>query len=155
LGSSLPPTELARWDSGVFEDLKCLFSTTPEAENFSKSSWIETAANGGHWCDRTRSRHDRTRPVSVSTSSQARELGFATGASGLSWNQSVQSRTQRTARVSELIGRGGTSGHVRLDASDHARSSLDPYWTQTGLSAWHVRSFSQRVRSMMNEVQFI
>jgi hypothetical protein len=30
LGSSLPPTELARQDSGVFEELKRLFSTTPE-----------------------------------------------------------------------------------------------------------------------------
>jgi hypothetical protein len=51
LGSSLPPTELARRDSGVFEELKRLFSTTPEVGK-------ETEANGGH-------RGDRTRPVSV------------------------------------------------------------------------------------------
>jgi hypothetical protein len=32
-------------------------------------------------------------------------------------NRRVRSCTQRTARVSELIGRGGESGHVRPDAS--------------------------------------
>jgi hypothetical protein len=62
LGSSLPPAKLARWDSGVFEELKRLFSTTPEVGN-------QTEANGGHrsdrTLDRTRSLFDRTRPVSV------------------------------------------------------------------------------------------
>jgi hypothetical protein len=59
LGSSLPPAELARRDSGVFDELKRLFSTTPEVRK----------RNGGHRGDRTlnqtRSLHDRTRPVSV------------------------------------------------------------------------------------------
>jgi hypothetical protein len=55
---------------GVFMEMKCIFSTTPKAENFSKSSWIKTAANGGHWndrtLDRTRSRHNqRVRSVAV------------------------------------------------------------------------------------------
>jgi hypothetical protein len=58
LGSSLPPTDLARQDLGVFEELKRLFSTTPEVGK-------ETKANGGHRGDRTRSLDDRTRPVSV------------------------------------------------------------------------------------------
>jgi hypothetical protein len=58
LGSSLPSTELVRRDSGVFEVLKRLFSTTPEVGK-------ETEPNGGHRGDRTRSLHDRTRPVSV------------------------------------------------------------------------------------------
>jgi hypothetical protein len=62
LGSSLPPAELARRDSGVFEESKHLFSTTPEVRK-------ETEANGGHkgdrTLDRTRSLFDRTRPVSV------------------------------------------------------------------------------------------
>jgi hypothetical protein len=40
LGSSLPPAELARRDSAVFEELKRLFSTTPEVEN-------QTEVNGG------------------------------------------------------------------------------------------------------------
>jgi hypothetical protein len=61
LWSSLPPAELARRDSGVFE-LKRLFSTTPKVEK-------EMEANGGHrsdrTLDRTRSLFDRTRPVSV------------------------------------------------------------------------------------------
>jgi hypothetical protein len=46
----------------VFEELKRLFSTTPEVGN-------QTEANGGHrgdrTLDRTRSLFDRTRPVSV------------------------------------------------------------------------------------------
>jgi hypothetical protein len=58
LGSSLPPAELARRDSGVFEELKRLFSTTPEVGK-------ETEANGGHRGDWTWSLFDRTRPVSV------------------------------------------------------------------------------------------
>jgi hypothetical protein len=62
LGSSLPPAELARRDSGVFKELKRLFSTTPEVRK-------ETEANGGHRGDRTlnrtRSLFDWTRPVSV------------------------------------------------------------------------------------------
>jgi hypothetical protein len=62
LGSSLPPAELARRDLGVFEELKRLFSTTPEVGK-------EMEANGGHisdrTLDRTRSLFDRTRSVSV------------------------------------------------------------------------------------------
>jgi hypothetical protein len=62
LGSPLPPTELARWDSGVFEELERLFSTTPEVKK-------ETETNGGHRGDRTLDRtwslFDRTRPISV------------------------------------------------------------------------------------------
>jgi hypothetical protein len=62
LGPSLPPAELARRDSGVIEELKRLFSTTPEVRK-------ETEANGGHrgdrTLDRTRSLFDRTRSVSV------------------------------------------------------------------------------------------
>jgi hypothetical protein len=62
LGSSLPPAELAMQDSGVFEELKRLFSTTPKVRK-------ETEANRGHrgdrTLDRTRSLVDQTRPVSV------------------------------------------------------------------------------------------
>jgi hypothetical protein len=62
LWPSLPPAELARQDSMLFVEVKRLFSTMPEAEIFSKSSWIEIEANGGHWDDRTLnqtwSRHD-------------------------------------------------------------------------------------------------
>jgi hypothetical protein len=62
LGSSLPLAELARRDSGIFEELKRLFSTTPEVGK-------ETEANGGHRGDRTldqtQSLNDRMRPISV------------------------------------------------------------------------------------------
>jgi hypothetical protein len=88
--------------SVLFVEVKCLFSTTPKAEIFSKSSWIETEVNGGHWGDRTlnqtRSRHDRTRPVSDS-SSLARGLGFTTGASGHSRDWRVWSGARGTSYV--------------------------------------------------------
>jgi len=29
MGSSLPPAELARWDSALFEKMKCIFSIAP------------------------------------------------------------------------------------------------------------------------------
>jgi hypothetical protein len=73
LGSSLPPTELARWDSVLFREVKRLFSIAPKVGK-------ETEANGGHCGDRTlhrtRSRFDRTCSVS---SSQCCSLGFVTG----------------------------------------------------------------------------
>jgi hypothetical protein len=31
LGSSLPPAELARWDLGIFVEMKHLFSLAPDA----------------------------------------------------------------------------------------------------------------------------
>ena len=36
LGSSLPPAELARWDSALFEKMKCIISIT-SVENLEKS----------------------------------------------------------------------------------------------------------------------
>jgi hypothetical protein len=47
-------------------------------------------------------------------------------------NRSIQSRTQRTVRVSELIGHSGAFGHMRSDTSGRDRSSLEPFWTVTG-----------------------
>jgi hypothetical protein len=48
LGPSLPSAELVRRDLALFVEVKCIFSTTPVAEILSKSSWIETEANGCH-----------------------------------------------------------------------------------------------------------
>jgi hypothetical protein len=115
LGPSLPPTELARWDSVLFVKVKCLFSTMPETEIFSKLSWIETKANGGHWGDRTlyqtRSLYDRTRPVSGSGSQVwvARVL-----------HQRVRSSPRETAKHARSIERGGAFDHDRSDAFGHA-----------------------------------
>jgi hypothetical protein len=76
LGFSLPPAELARRDSALFGEVKCQFSTAPEVGK-------EMEANGGHCGDRTlhrtRSRFDRTRPVSSQQLSGAQVLGFLTG----------------------------------------------------------------------------
>jgi hypothetical protein len=107
------PTSLRAWDSGIFEDLKCLFSTTLEVGE-------ETEANGGHRGDRTLnrtwSRFDQTHPVSSTQQSSARVLGFATGASGPSWNRSIRSGTQRSSTWRRANRTRGTSGHMRLDA---------------------------------------
>jgi hypothetical protein len=142
LGSSLPPAELARRDSALFGELKCLFSTAPEVGK-------ETEANGGHCGDRTlhrtRSRFERTRSVSSQQLSGARvcdrtlvwhdqrvrsvhlcaDEERATGASGLSWNRLVRSSVQRGRAQRSDDRTRGASGHVRSDASGHAGSLLD------------------------------
>jgi hypothetical protein len=117
-----------------FVEVKCIFSTTSEAEIFSKSSWIETEANGGHWGDRTLNRtwswHDWTRLVS--------------GSSCLAWDarashRRVQSSPRGTAMHTRSIGRGDASGHDRPDASGHE-------WVLTRidrtLALWHPVSSS-------------
>jgi hypothetical protein len=122
LGSSLPPAELARWDSALFGEVKCLFSTTPEVGK-------ETEANGGHCGDRTlhqtRSRFDWMRLVSSQQLLGARVLGFPTGAFGPSRNRSVRSGTQR-GRIGRRADRTrGASGHMRSAASGRGGSLLD------------------------------
>jgi hypothetical protein len=124
-----------RRDSGVFEDLRCLFFTTSEVRK-------ETKANGGHRGDRTLhrtwSRFDRTRPVSSTQQLGARVLGFRTGASGPSRNRSVRSGTRSIARGVELIGRA-----ARLATRDRTRPvTMGAYWTPT--RRWHCRVRSLR-----------
>jgi hypothetical protein len=106
----------------VFWEVKCLFSTAPEVGK-------ETEVNGGHYGDRmlhrTRSRFDRTRPVSSQQLSGARVLGFPTGASGPSQNRSVRSGIQRGRTGRRADRTRGASGHVRSDASGRGGSLLD------------------------------
>jgi hypothetical protein len=133
LGSSLPPAEFVRQDSGVFEELKRLFSTTPEVGK-------ETEANGGHQGDRTLHRtqswFDRTRPVSSTQQSGARVLRFATGASDPSRNRSVRSCTQRSRAWRRAIGRA-----ARPVTRDRTRPvAMGALWTATGRWHCHVRS---------------
>jgi hypothetical protein len=142
LGSSLPPTELARRDSVLFGEVKCLFSTAPEVGK-------ETEANGCHCGDRTlhwtRSRFDRTRPVSSQQMSGARvcdrtlvwpdqrvrsvllgvEEVCMTSAPGPSRNRSVRSGVQRGRAKRSANRTRGASGHVRSDASGRGGSLLD------------------------------
>jgi hypothetical protein len=132
----------ARWDSTLFMKVKRLFPTTPVAEFFSKPSWIETEANGGHWGDRTRSQHVRTRPVS-NNSCLVRGLGFTTGASGHSWDRRVRSGARGTTNVkgrSDAVARPVTIDRTRQVASGCLLES-------TG--CWHCASgqFEQCVRS--------
>jgi hypothetical protein len=73
----------------------------PEVEIFSKSSWIETEANGGHWGDRTLNRmrsQDQTPPVSDSNS-LARGLVFTIGASSHSQDWRIQSGARGIANA--------------------------------------------------------
>jgi hypothetical protein len=126
---SLPPS-LRAWDSGVFKELKSLFSTTLEVKK-------ETEANEDHRGDRTlhrtRSWYDRTRPVS---STQPRVLGFATGASGHSRDQRVRSCAQWKLQNARMIGRT-----ARPVTHDRMRLIIEgAYWTLTGRGHCHVRS---------------
>jgi hypothetical protein len=93
LGSSLPPAELARRDSGVFKKLKRLFFTTLEVRK-------ETEANGGHRGDRTLDRtwslFDQTRPVDVQ---RLRVCLFLIGHGGTSGH----SRSDRSSRSGSLL----------------------------------------------------
>jgi hypothetical protein len=102
LGPSLSCQACERGIRHFFVEVKRLFSTTPVAKIFSKSSWIETETNRGQWGDRSLdrkwSRHNRTRPVSDS-SSLARGLGFITGSSGHSRDRHVRSGARGTANA--------------------------------------------------------
>jgi hypothetical protein len=61
LGSSLPPTELARRYSGVFEESKRLFSTTPEVKK--KRRRMEVTEVIGRWTGRCPCLTGRVRSV--------------------------------------------------------------------------------------------
>jgi hypothetical protein len=139
-------------DSCIFEDLKCLFSTTPEVGE-------DTEANGGHRGDRTLnrtwSRFDQTCPVSSTRQLGARVLGFATGAFGPSRNRSVRSGTQRSSAWRRANRTRGASSHMRSDASGRKRSSLEPLWTTTGRWHCHVRSLHVRVRSLAGSSRLV
>jgi hypothetical protein len=80
-------------DLGVFEELKRLFSTTPEVGK-------ETEANRGHrvdrTLDRTRSLFDRTRPVSVQ---RLRVFLFLIGRGGASGH----CRSDTSGRLGSLL----------------------------------------------------
>jgi hypothetical protein len=143
-------------DSGIFEELKCLFSTTPEVKK-------ETEANGGHRGDqtlhRTRSRFDRTCPVSSQQLLGTQVLGFLTerwssltSASGQF--SSVQKKSVRPARpvphgtrASGQASRGVERSRVMIGRAvcpvtcDRTRPvTVGAYWTPT-------RRLVQRVRS--------
>jgi hypothetical protein len=145
LGSSLPPAELARRDSALFVEVKCLFSTAPEVGK-------EMEANGGHCGDRTlhrtQSRFDRTRLVSsqqlsaragvrvsdrtlVWPDQRVRSVYLCaqearvTGASGPSRNRSVWSGIQRGREQRSADRTHDASGHMRSDASGRGGSLLD------------------------------
>jgi hypothetical protein len=77
---------------------------------------------------------------SVAALCAVRALGFATGASGPSRNQSIRSGTQRTRAWRRADWTRGASGNMRSDVFGHDRSSLEPLWTVTGRWNCRVRS---------------
>jgi hypothetical protein len=119
--------------SALFGEVKCLFSTAPEDGK-------ETEANEGHRGDRTlhrtRSWYDQTRLVSSTQQSGTRVLGFATGASGHSWDRRVRLGAQRELKFARSIGRA-----ARPVTRDRIRPVVEgAYWTLTG--RWHCRIWS-------------
>jgi hypothetical protein len=106
-------------------EVKCIFSTTPEAKIFSKSSWIEMEVNGDHWDNRTWSRHDQTCPVSGS-SRLARDARASRRRIRSLVGPARSVRHSEGLQIVWSIGRGGASGHDQLDASGRE-------WTLTRL----------------------
>jgi hypothetical protein len=148
LGFSLPLTELARRDSALFGEVKCLFSTTPEVKK-------ETEANGGHCGDRTLhrtwSRFDRTRPVSSQQLSGTRVLGFLTGhwSSLTSVSGQFSCAQKKSARSACPVPHGtGVSGQASRGAERNgvligraARPiAVGAYWTPTECQVQRIRS---------------
>jgi hypothetical protein len=75
LGSSLPPAELARQDSMLLVEMKCLFSIAPEARKGGESPECLSLKNSNQTLDRTRSRVDlRVRSAQVEGRGAARLL---------------------------------------------------------------------------------
>jgi hypothetical protein len=117
LGSSLPPVELARWDSTFFVEVKYLFfSIVPKARNGGESSGCLSLKNFDRTLDRTRSRMD-LRVQSVAAAAETRGLGFRTSASGQAPRGTADHKVNWTRCASD---------HDRPDASGHE-------WTLTGL----------------------
>jgi hypothetical protein len=96
----------SRWDSVFFVEVKCIFSTTSEVKIFSKSKEKEvveeTEAKEDHWCDRTRSRHDRRNRL-VAAAVRARDARVC--------NRRVRSLAEPERSVTHL----GNSACLRVD----------------------------------------
>jgi hypothetical protein len=99
LGSSLP-LSLRAWDSGVFEEMKYLFSIVSEVRKGGKSpKCLSLTTQTGRGLGLPR--HVR----SVAAVAEARGLGFCTGASDHLWDQRIWPDAQRVC-----------SSHDRSDA---------------------------------------
>jgi hypothetical protein len=155
LGSSLPPAELARRDSALFGEVKCLFSIAPEVEIEGESPVCFSLKNS----DRTWSRVDlRVRSAQVKGRGAA-HLGFVTGRwSGLTSASSQFTWAQRKgAQPARPVPHGtGASGRSPRGAErgeglirpvacpvacDRTCSvAVGALWTPTGRHVQRVRS---------------
>jgi hypothetical protein len=100
--------------SGVFEEMKCLFSIVSEARKGGESPECLSLKN----FNRTRSRED-LRVRSVAAVAEARGLGFCTGASDHSRDRRVRSGAQRVCSSrgrSDAVARPVASGPL-LDSN--------------------------------------
>jgi hypothetical protein len=122
LGSSLPPTERASAGFRRFRGNKMPIFHYAESWKRRRTEVTEVTGRGHGLTGRVRS---------VQRSSQARGLGFATGAFGHSRDQSIRSGTQRNSAWRRAERTRGASGHTRSDASGHERSLLDSNRTLT------------------------
>jgi hypothetical protein len=97
-------------DSGDFGEMKCLFSIAPEVGKETEANAVTEVT--GRCTGRDLSRDRRVR--SVQRGRQARELGFATGASGDTRDRRVRSCEQRFTKSSDTVRvRSHTIGRVR------------------------------------------
>jgi hypothetical protein len=131
---SLPSSLRAR-DSGVFEEMKCLFSIAPKARKGGESPKCFSLKNSNRTLNWTRSRFDQMRPVSSTRRGHwglqpARSVPHGTGASG---------RAPRGAeRGEELIGRAARP--VTCDRTPPVM--VEALWTPTGRRVQRVRSLA-------------
>jgi hypothetical protein len=135
----------SRWDCearfNAFVEVKRLFFTVPEAKKRRRKEvtrWPDARPDAGPdavsaW---------PARPVSGNSCAWHGALGFATSVSDHSRDRRIRSCTQESSAEGGLIGRGGTSGHMRPDASGRQSRSLEPLWIATG--HWHYRVRSWR-----------
>jgi hypothetical protein len=105
-------------------EMKCLFSIAPEARKDGESPECSSLKNSNQTLDQTRSRVDlRVRSALV----ERREVHTerATSTSEGPQDRSVRLASTRSLGGVTRSGHGGASGHMRSDASNRVRSSLD------------------------------
>jgi hypothetical protein len=104
----------------AFVEVKSLFFTAPEAKKRRRKEVTGVAGCwiGRGWCVQ-----------SVAAVVRHGTLGLWTGASGRSWDRRVRSSPREAAKHVRSIGRGGTSGHDRPDASGHEWMLTRNDWT--------------------------
>jgi hypothetical protein len=146
LGPSLPPAELARWDSVFFVKIKCLFSFAPETRKGGESFGVRNT-------DQTRlSVRPNTvvRPVNSSPRVEAAARGRVIGASDPPRDRSVRLQTLGAGAARR---RERTRWRVRSPLTGHVRSCLE--LSGTSLCSFLGRSDAEVARPIAHSVDGI